>query len=155
MTMCFYHEYDWFADVWEMTCHRIGIPGGRRRFCDECRREITPGEWAVEVYAQEYEECQCCEGFECECVEPDFGETQEYLRCRDCARLYEAVRQSELEAGCPAHTSEPPYCQLWEAAFKDVDQEESIKYLRKHRQLFGEPHSVIVADFVYRAVEVV
>jgi hypothetical protein len=115
--MCFVHDYDWNADVYEDEIETLT----QKRRCCECRFVIQVGEEAGYVYAQEREacdECDCCmdarlvdQGERCDCGQcPDgcqLGESSEEWTCRKCIVLRAAIRQVEESVGCRGMEAEP------------------------------------------------
>lgn len=148
--MCFVHEdYDWIAMVNE---HSDGVASVATK-CDECDSSIAPSAFVHRVHQQEHEECHACDdGFcdcprddfdepvcilkGCQCENPDFGETFDYVRCEGCDKFLRAVKALEIEEGCSEHEAMPgmPFFE----DFQDIGREESKKYWQKALAMFPE-----------------
>lgn len=137
--MCFDYDYDWTASVSEANG---GATRDRPTRCDECRATIPAGTPFYHLWQQEHDEDEAIErawdGLEEDFVgppEPCYGETFDYECCLDCQKLREAVRASELEAGCDSHEAEPPLPVLFEAI---RDSGCGARYAAKAREMFPE-----------------
>src|SRR5688572_20106461 len=90
--MCFDdYDYDWTASVCEKEI-RIAKEGDKFG-CDECGTKFQPGESYEYIFMQEHEECRVCEWEEAEapCEKHDYGETDEYRRCKTCCKILDAI----------------------------------------------------------------
>jgi hypothetical protein len=138
--MCFVNECDWSpmvneeADIKACGCTK----------CDECHAVIEYGDSMHTIYQQESEEClQCrdgwceCEGDCCECSDPDFGETFDYVRCEQCDKFLKAVEAAEIEAGCGPHEARPMLSMMVED-INNGGREEARKYFKKAKAMFPE-----------------
>src|SRR4051812_41332509 len=104
--MCFDHDYDWTASVWNET---VG-PADKPCRCLECGRDIAVGEVRRHVFAQEHEECQrgeeCSEHFDpAHVCAPGgegchFGEEDEFDQCDECLVVRKVIRAVEEVSGC-------------------------------------------------------
>jgi hypothetical protein len=142
--MCFYNDdYDWVASVQE----RSTIKATKRVHCIECSKLIMAGEECERIWQQEHEECQvCCEygddydednpqdSTECD---HDYGETFEGFTCQHCLSIIEAIRQVEVEEGCPEHAQRPSIGGLYEEAFSRWN-DDARKYASKVAEMFPE-----------------
>ena len=134
--MCFYNDSDfnWYARVQEVTRNRVCQVSRR---CRDCSEEIPAGTRHLHVFLQEYEECQTCieeEGLDdCECGDPDYGETDDISICRPCQAFRAAVRRLERAEGCPAHAQEPLYGELYESV---GEHDEAEKYWAAALRMF-------------------
>lgn len=137
--MCFYNDYDWFAEVNETT----EGPATAATKCDECGAKIAVGEWRKHVHQQEHECCQICED-DCsgDFIAPEdrselgtdgkpigehvcqYGETCEYDRCEACDKMIRAVIAREKREGCPANAQQPNLFTLWEELYEHGDRRE-------------------------------
>lgn len=136
--MCFYNDdYDWYASVQQVT---TPIAEKETR-CDECGRNIAIGETMRQIYQQEHEVCECCsesgENDECNCAEPNIGETFLYHCCSECAKFRDAVKQTERDEGCPAHALQPSLCGMIDE-IQEFDEEQARKYFETAGRLFPE-----------------
>lgn len=120
--MCFANDYDWIAEVQEES----EIPATKPARCIECGVTIPIGETAVHLRQQEHEECYACaeDDRECDCDEPDYGETYECWTCLFCNRLRRAVRAVEESHGCNGMDREPLIGDLWDAVRQSDDRGE-------------------------------
>jgi len=129
--MCFYNDYDWYADVNDITEGETD----EKQECHECGLVIHPGEWRRQVYQQEHEECHVCEfedGPPCGDGNHDYGETYFYVCCRTCANILKAIEVSEAEAGCPPDARQPAYGELQETLWEDREG----RYVRRAVEMF-------------------
>lgn len=149
--MCFYHDYDWTAEVSERST--ITVPEAGRARCDECGCTIPPGAVAHSLYQQQYEECHRCAGYdsdgcecpkdkdgdciECQCPEPVYGETFEYTCCDECDKFLLAVEYAEVEAGCDRSEARPSLCGMIED-IRGGGMDEAKKYWKAARRMFPE-----------------
>lgn len=132
--MCFYHDPDWLASVYEDSRQDSG-PAAK---CDECRKPIAPDQWRRTVHQEEYEYCNNCypdcrdetdRGSDGEC---DHGEEFDYVCCRDCHTLRKAIRQVEKSEGCHGMSAEPSLGGMLEDV---ADYDGWEHYLTKFREL--------------------
>lgn len=115
--MCFYHDYEWTADVSETTEGPLPV----RQKCDECRRWINAGETCLMVHQEQHEACLHCDpddmgdyegrggGGEC-----DHGEVFDYVCCWRCQQIRAAIRAVEEHEGCGGSEAEPSYGGMFE-----------------------------------------
>ena len=134
--MCFVNDYDWCASV-----VADAMPFAAKPFkCNECGVGISAGDQYRLVLQQEHETCWQCEEDdkdECDCDEPDLGETYTYRCCEECWKFRKAVEAAEMAAGCAVSESSPSY----EGMFDEISaggQEEATKYWRKAVKMFPE-----------------
>jgi len=144
--MCFYQDYDWYASIVEEQTTVATTEAA----CNECYRKIQRGQTIHTVYQQEHETCQDCENgycdchvrfdgddHECECPNPNFGETFDYVCCHDCHLFLEAVESVEIEAGCHERESRPSYCGMIEDIGRaNGDMDEAKRYFKKAAKMF-------------------
>lgn len=155
--MCFVHDAEWTAESYADAM----IVAPKEFTCDECRRTIPAGSPARSVSMLEHGECRDCEegccgcvdaldededpqDHECKCEKPNYGEEYEYQSCDDCRKFLEAVKASELAAGCKEYESQPAFEELIEelATMRLYDDEESFqRYIAKAREMFPELES--------------
>lgn len=138
--MCFYHDYDWTADVWEDVLTTDAAP----HECYECHARIHPGEPHRWVYQQEHEACRRCEddpdwqeeggndpgGEDCKAGNHDYGETFECRICDRCNRLLEAIRRAEEADGCRESEAQPAFGEI-----RELDREVWEEYAEKFARL--------------------
>lgn len=156
--MCFYHEPDWHAEVYEDAI----VPGTEARHCIECDAALPVGEPRRHIWMQQLEECRRYYRFNDddgeddlsehpteECPEGcDFGETFECSLCLPCCDVLEAIRAVELAEGCREHESQPALGELRSALRENAERDEDGEvvrdgsYLRKAVEMFPEirPH---------------
>jgi hypothetical protein len=127
--VCFYNDdYDWCPTIYEES----EGPVKSTVRCSECNKKILEGQWAKQIYMQEYEECQLCEEMDESC-EHDYGNTYDYYGCERCERLREALRLVEEAEGCSGNEAEPGRGTM----FTDVgDGEGWDHYAFQHAKLF-------------------
>lgn len=139
--MCFYHEYDWSAEVYERD---EGAAGEKCR-CVDCRRQIHVGETVTHFYLREREECECGAEFgetgpcDFDDGEPhNFGEEDEFDVCGQCVQVRRAIRAQEESEGCSGGEAEPSYGELQDAICNDDEG----KYAAKVLEMFPDlgPH---------------
>ena len=140
LTMCFYVDADWYADVVVSTTP-VAEKDTR---CDECGTAIPAGATFHHTYMQEAEACLNCEHGDCECVgdccqceSPTVGETFHYDCCVECFKFLEAVQTAELEAGCAIDEARPPLGDMREY-IRDGGMEEAKKYFQLARVRYPE-----------------
>jgi hypothetical protein len=117
--MCFYNDYDWYAeDETDESGESPEIAG-----CIECGSTIISGKWRRHIYQQQYVECQVCEYEEAEepCKTHDYGELFECDICRSCQWILEAIDDIETEEGCPYDARQPAFGELRDAIWDDSD----------------------------------
>jgi hypothetical protein len=144
--VCFFHDYDWYAEL----CEETEGPAPAPARCGECRRPIAAGQWRHRVYQQQYEECRACGNGDCECPGadgtgeccrcpvPSFGETAEYDRCESCDKVLRAVEAVELADGCHHDNARPALCGLSEEALNRCNNDHADEYAAKAVELFPE-----------------
>lgn len=121
--MCFYNDYDWYADTVVETCCRCPVV---ECTCYECGEPIGLGDWCYGVYQEEHECCAVCEDThdefgrydpeqDPETCEHDYGETYGYVRCVTCSKLLHAIEEQETDEGCPPLVRQPALEELREA----------------------------------------
>ncbi len=142
--MCFYNDdYDWLVSHEEKRM----ITATKRVHCVECSKLIMAGEECEYIWQQEHEECRvCCEYGEnydednpqdtAEC-DHDYGETFEGYTCQRCLKIIEAIKQVEIEEGCPAHAQRPSIGGLYEEAFSRWN-DDAKKYANKVVEMFPD-----------------
>jgi hypothetical protein len=138
--MCFLNEYDWYADIHDVS--QVKSDGKHR--CMECSATIPEGVTCQKTYQRQHEYCDDCGwvyGVDSDDCEHDFGEESEWYTCEVCAAFLEAVKASELEAGCRESESLP----LVGGMFAEIDRESARRYTKKavamfpqHRLAFGK-----------------
>lgn len=141
--MCFYADYDWYASVCE-TEDRIADKPFK---CHECCAVVAAGESYRYVFQQEQETCQRCEEGECECsdaddpahdcqcYEPNYGETFEYCICQNCRKFLDAVERHELNEGCRKDEARPPLGEMVEY-MREIDALDG--YFAEAEKMFPE-----------------
>lgn len=114
--MCFYDDdYDWIAEIQIVTDGE----NERRERCNECRRWIEVGDQCRRVFQQENETCSACDGEDPACEhEHDYGETYNYVCCRECITILDAIKRVEQAEGCPAYAQQPNLNELGEALWE-------------------------------------
>jgi len=148
--MCFVaDDYDWLASVQEEN----DIVCQNPQKCDECGAMIPTGAFAHTVFLQEYETCRDCEDGECscpcdededpiclsmgcQCEQPSFGETFEYIRCENCDKFLNAISQSEIDAGCHPHETRPAM-PMWDD-LAGIGRDGCKRYWKKAAKMFPE-----------------
>lgn len=149
--MCFYNDYDWYASTCDVTDGPTE-PAGK---CYECGCEIPAGVFRRQVFMQEHEYCQICEDEDSSdflgTIDDDdndvpapehkcnYGETFECDICQNCVNVLAAIKQAEIEAGCPDHAQQPAYGELRDALY---DHEDGPKYAKRAIEMFPELASV-------------
>jgi hypothetical protein len=137
--MCFYHEYDWEAEVYENDVGTAEQP----TCCQECDEPIPVGGWVRHIHMRELEHCReshwlhdYAEEPECppDC-EHDFGETDDYDRCEGCDKILRAVKAVEEANGCKGDETQPALSMLSEALH---DADDASDYVAKALELFPE-----------------
>jgi hypothetical protein len=122
--MCFYHDYDWSAQVVEED---DSVSNGTVR-CDECFQKIAVGERYRHTYMQEYEECRRCvddsyafdeddfdpDNEECKAGRHCVGETYDYDVCERCQKLLKVIKSVEEDDGCKGAETQPSLGELRE-----------------------------------------
>lgn len=145
--MCFYNDnYDWFASLTDESDVALDKPTK----CVECRRQMEIGEVASHIFQQEHEECHSCTEGECscpkdeddtcqdcQCEEPDFGETYECDRCQECKKFLSAIEEHEKDEGCPPGERQPAYGEMAES-LREFPRKERSQYFRKAYRMFPE-----------------
>jgi hypothetical protein len=142
--MCFYNDdYDWVASVQE----RSTIKATKKVSCIECSKLIEAGEECERIWQQENECCSICtegaEDYDEEepqdptTCEHHYGETFEGYTCQRCLNIIEAIRQVEIEEGCPEHAQRPSIGGLYEEAFSRWN-DDAKKYASKVVEMFPE-----------------
>lgn len=125
--MCFYADYDWYADIHEETCFQLDEPGLP---CDECGQLIPQGAWRVHVYQQENETCHQCDDLDSDEEHDgkcDYGETTDYNCCVECSKIIAGVEEYERRQGCPEGNRRPPLYSLYESVQQEhLDSEELL-----------------------------
>lgn len=144
--MCFYHSYDWTAEVYEES----SSPAESATSCHECDEPIPVGATLHSIYMQQYEDCGTCrKGVcecpkdedgdcpECKCEEPNVGEVEDYWRCDGCHKFLQAVEAAELAAGCPRRAARPLLTGMCEEV-SNGGRDEARKYFKQARSQFPE-----------------
>ena len=141
--MCFINECGWCAEINE-EADEIALEKTR---CNECDRIIPSGDFMHTIHQQEFEECQACANGECDChevddsccqcEEPDYGETFDYVRCLQCDRFLKAVEAAEIKAGCSINEARPLMPRMIED-ISDGGRQEARKYFKMARVMFPE-----------------
>jgi hypothetical protein len=137
--MCFNNDYDWYADVWDVTDGENDVPAK----CIECGLAIASGEWRRHVYLQEDEECYRCEQGDLKegdepCEVHDYGEIFECSICETCCKILKAIEAVEIDEGCPVGSRQPLYGELSQALFDDAncgDGKYAARALAEHPEL--------------------
>ncbi len=153
--MCFVNDCEWYASVIEHSTYCQPKP----MRCFECRRQIRAFEPIHRIFQREHEECYRCFGASeevcscpiregggldwsgeplrncCQCPEPDYGESFETWACQDCHDFLEAVKAAEIEAGCDASESQPPYEEMI-GYLSEGGAAEAKKYYQKAAEMF-------------------
>ncbi len=145
--MCFYNDdYEWVARVVDDSDVVLSTPSR----CQECGRTLEAGETVHNVFQQEHEECGACEDglcdcpkdkdeecIDCECEDPDYGETFDYDRCQECDKFLKAVYEHEKDENCPPTERQPAYEMMIET-ISQFERENAVKYFRKAARMFPE-----------------
>lgn len=128
--MCFYNDYDWYAELVEDEIRTADQPTR----CGECGTVVPEEGTLRHIYYQQYEICRrdhyeggpgCSED-----CEHDFGETFDFDLCEACNQLIEAIHQFEIEEGCGEAESRPAFGELYDAIYNRKD------YLEKAESLY-------------------
>lgn len=134
--MCFVHEGDWTARVYEESTVKATKPVK----CLECFRLIPIGEEYTDIEMREYEECRRCQDECSDWYEPnhpdcadekhDFGEEMEHRICAECQKLLGAIQGVEEDDGCQGHETRPPLGELREVFW---ESDHAIEYIDRAR----------------------
>lgn len=128
--MCFYNDYDWYADICTIEDTHNWRHGNR---CCECGRVMRLGEQVRTIDMVEREYCSECDGDDQDC-EHDYGETWYGIQCEICTRFLAAIKAVEIEEGCSENVSQPPIGALWDTLHEGDFEVKA--YLAKAEEMF-------------------
>lgn len=141
--MCFFHDYDWRASVYD---DGPLVVAGEAVRCYECRDKIHPGQRCRRVYMRECEECRRCtpdargewdDGYDggeltpCPDDAHDYGEEFECFVCDRCQAILNAILEVEQEDGCEGAEAQPAFGELREAMWESDHAAEYIEHAAK------------------------
>lgn len=139
--MCFVHEGDWIARVYEEGTQKANRPVQ----CMECFSMIPPGVGFTLIEMREHEECRRCQDENDEryehchpaCSEGvhDFGEEATHRICDMCQLLIGAIQHVEADDGCTGNETRPQLGELREAFW---ESDHAIEYIDRARIEYPE-----------------
>lgn len=139
--MCFIHEGDWVARVYEESVVKLQKPVK----CLECFRYIPAGVEFTHIEMREYEDCRRCEDEcsdwyeenhpECRAGQHDYGEECEHRICDECQKLLAAIEAVETDEGCVGSETKPPLGELREAFW---ESDSAVEYIDRARNEYPE-----------------
>jgi len=117
--MCFYNDdCGWVAQISDVQ----DGPSPCNSTCIECGGEIKEGAHRRHVFQQESECCVICDDApDSDCERHDYGNIFEADICDSCCKILRAIYAVEADEGCPEHSRQPFYGELFDAISNDRD----------------------------------